>query len=314
MPKVSVIIPTYNRAHYIRETIDSVLAQTYPDYEIIVVDDGSTDKTAEVLKHYNGRIRYYCFPENKGISAARNFAIEQARGKYIAFLDDDDLWMPEKLEKQVAVLENNPELAFVCSGAYVIDAHGEVTARWCRAGAQETFECLYDQNFVLNLTVILRRECFAAVGGFDPKLPSTQDYDLWLRLAKRYKFSYVDSCLAKYRLHPQNLSKNIDRRLRQHLMIINKKEICQGLGFWTRRIRMAKAYYYFAGLYLGTQGFRKAGMCYFKALLICPFIGGYYWPKEAWKFRFSLPYRIFKVYFEMGSCFVKLIKTSKNYA
>ena len=100
MPKVSVIIPTYNRAHYICETIDSILAQTYRDYEIIVVDDGSADNTRKVLQKYDGKVRYF-YQKNRGPSAARNFGISQSQGEYIAFLDDDDLWTENKLELQI---------------------------------------------------------------------------------------------------------------------------------------------------------------------------------------------------------------------
>ena len=116
--KVSVAIPTYNRAHYICETIDSVLVQTYKDYEIIVVDDGSTDNTREILKRYGGKIKYF-YQANQGQASAWNYAVSQSSGEYIAFLDDDDLWFPEKLERQVEVLDKNPDLGFVCSESYV---------------------------------------------------------------------------------------------------------------------------------------------------------------------------------------------------
>ncbi len=113
MPTVSVIIPTYNRRAYVQEAIDSVLAQTYTDYEIIVIDDGSTDGTGEALRERYGDKIIYEWQENQGLSAARNRGIESSRGQYIALLDSDDLWMPEKLERQVACLSQHPEVAMV---------------------------------------------------------------------------------------------------------------------------------------------------------------------------------------------------------
>src|SRR5690349_3602213 len=109
MPKVSVIIPTYNRAQFIARAVDSVLEQTYKDFEIIVIDDGSSDNTQEILKAYEGKIRYV-YQQNKGISAARNRGIQEAKGEYIAFLDSDDVWKPEKLSVQVAILDVNPHV------------------------------------------------------------------------------------------------------------------------------------------------------------------------------------------------------------
>lgn len=307
MPKVSVIIPTYNRARFVGEAIDSVLAQTYKDYEIIVVDDGSTDNTQEVLKHYGHKIRYFR-QENKGISAARNLALEKARGEYIAFLDDDDLWLPEKLEKQIDVLERNPDLAFVASETHVINGKGEIIDRFKRGkGDVETFENLRQQYFVPMLTTVVRRKCLDSVGGFNPSLPICQDHDLWLRLAKIYKFRYIDVPLAKYRMHANNITKNLDQYLRDHLVIATASEFVSDMPFVERRIRKSKVYYRFAEQYYLTNSFAKAGINFLKAWLTYPLIGGQYWPKGLRNLRCSLPLRIMVPYWMTVDSFIKML-------
>lgn len=307
MPKVSVVIPTYNRADYLQEAIDSVLAQAYTDYEIIVLDDGSTDNTKEALAHYKDKIKYF-YQENRGPTAAKNSGMQKARGEYIAFLDDDDLWLPEKLAKQVEALDNNQKLAFVCSGSYVIDSSGQRIDEWKKVTQnQETFSNLYEANFVFTLTVMIRRKCLAATGLFDENLSIVQDYDLWLRLAKRYPFAYIALPLAQYRKHDSNVTKNIPQRLKEHLRIVNKKEIAGDLSFIKRRIRTAKVYILFAATYYAAKNFKKAGICYLNAVLTFPFIGNYYWPKEALSMRFSSIYRILKIYYMVAVCFLKNI-------
>lgn len=310
MPKVSVVIPTYNRANYLRQTIDSVLAQTYTDYEIIVLDDGSTDNTKETAALYKDKIKYF-YQENRGPTAGKNSGMQKARGEYIAFLDDDDLWLPEKLAKQVEVLENNRELAFACSGSYVINAKGEIIDEWKKVTQnQETFSNLYEANFVFTLTVMVRRKCLAATGLFDESLYIVQDYDLWLRLAKRYPFAYIALPLAKYRKHDSNVTKNTPQRLKEHLRIVNKKEIAGGMSFLKRRIRTAKVYILFAIQYYSQENFFQAGICYLKAVGTYPLIGNYYWPKEALSMRFSFIYRIFKIYYMIAACFLKNAATA----
>lgn len=298
MPKVSVIIPTYNRSKYLCEAIDSVLAQTYKDFEIIVIDDGSTDDTRNVLnERYDGRIQYL-YQANQGYSVAANKGIEASVGEYIAILGDDDLWLPEKLERQVRQFDDHPEFGFVGSESLVINGQGLATDHYKRGqGNVDTFESLYEMPFIPALTVVIRRRCLDEVGYFDPQLPNAQDYDLWLRLAKRYRFCYMDMPLAKYRLHGSNLSRNIDQRIKDHVMVVNKPEIAGDFSFMKRRIRTAKVYYQFAGYYVAAKQFYKAGICYLKSVLCFPLTGYYYWPRETRNTRFSLPYRILKIYF-----------------
>src|SRR5437867_1504366 len=160
MPKVSVIIPTFNRAAMVCETIESVLAQTYKDFEIIVIDDGSTDNTREMLKQFGSKIKYI-YQNNQGQAMAMNNGIKISEGEYFANIGDDDLWLPEFLEYQTAVLDKNPEFAFVCSGLYFIDGVGKIFKTSTEGSKrQKTFDDLVQDNFVFHLTALVRRKCF----------------------------------------------------------------------------------------------------------------------------------------------------------
>jgi len=308
MSKVSIIIPTYNRDKYICDAIDSVFAQTYKDYEVIVVDDGSTDSTKEVVKKYGDRVRYF-YQNNQGPSVARNHGVDRSSGEYLAFLDDDDLWLPNFLEIQVRALDEEGGLAFVCSGAYVVNETGKQIDIW-KMRANNSFLDLYHMNFVLTLTVLLRRQYFDIVGGFDRRFKICQDYDLWLRLAMKYKFRYQDMLLAKYRLHKGNISKNLVMRGKDHAMILSRKVFRENVGFLESRLRVAKALYSFSQICSSEDRFYDAWILLRKAIMFYPFIGRYYWPDEAASLRFTLLYRISKVYFLIVFYFLKSFKRS----
>lgn len=302
MPKVSVIIPAYNSAQYVGEAVESALAQTYKDHEIIVVDDGSTDNTKEVLSPYTSRIKYF-FQENRGAPAARNFGISRSRGRYVAFLDADDLWLPDKLEKQVMALESNPHLAFVSSGTYAVNAQNQIIGVWNKnPQIKENFGNLLENNFIYILTVVVRRDCLDKVGGFDERLFPSDDYDLWLRLAKRYPFGYIDAPLAKYRIHQNNSCKNVPKKISSYRLLFKKTEIWGGVSFLKKHIRLAKVYYFAARSFHLSQNFLMAAKYYLIAILTFPFIGYYFWPPEAESFRFSFLYRILKPYATVMVC------------
>jgi glycosyltransferase involved in cell wall biosynthesis len=311
MPKVSVIIPTYNRPGMLCEAIESVLSQTYKDYEIVVVDDGSTDNTKEVVKKYGDKLRYF-YQNNQGPSAARNQGVDRSSGAYLAFLDDDDLWLPNFLETHVRTLDEEGDLAFVCSGAYVVNETGKQIDIW-KMRASNSFLDLYHMNFVLTLTVLLRRQCFDAVSGFDRRFKICQDYDLWLRLAMKYKFRYQDMLLAKYRLHKGNISKNLVMRGKDHAMILRRKEFIENVGFLKSRLRVARALFNFSQICSSEGRFCDAWILLGKAIMFYPFIGRYYWPEETKNVRFSLIYRILKVYFLIILYFLKIFKKVKFY-
>ena len=194
-PLVSVIIPTYNRGWTIKEAIDSVLAQSFIDFELIVVDDGSTDDTSEILDSYRDDIKVLS-QENNGVSAARNRGVATASGIFIAFLDSDDLWLPEKLSSQVDFFNSNPD-ALICQTEEI----------WVRNNMRVNpkkrhkkpwgmiFEPSLDLCLVSPSAVMIKRSLFEEVGVFDETLPACEDYDLWLRISCRYPVFLIDTPL-----------------------------------------------------------------------------------------------------------------------
>ena len=204
--KVSFIVPTYNRAHMVSETIDSILAQTFQDFEIIVVDNESTDNTEAVIKAYNDRrIKYFKNQNNGVVAVNRNYGITKSQGEYIAFCDDDDLWLPEKLERQVREFEKDSQVGLVCTNGINFDSDGEHGAR-IKAKLSDryfTFESLIWGNAIIGSSVLVKKQAIDEVGMMDesPEVFSSEDYDLWLRIAKKYRIKYIDLPLIKYRVH-----------------------------------------------------------------------------------------------------------------
>ena len=212
MPTISVIIPTYNGARYIREAIDSVLAQTYTDYEIIVVDDGSTDDTAAILQSYGDRINPIHQPNQK-LPTARNNGVAASKGKYIAFLDSDDQFLPDKLQIQARMLDENPDLGLVASGHEEIDEAGRsisITHPWIHF-PNISLESILFYGLAPPSAVLIRRDWFELVGGFDPAFIYTEDMDFWYRLAlSGCPMAWSPPTLIRYRIHPANKSRALD--------------------------------------------------------------------------------------------------------
>jgi glycosyltransferase involved in cell wall biosynthesis len=206
MPRVSVVIPTYNRRDLVREAIASVIAQSYADCELIVVDDGSGDGTAEVVQQFPG-VRYVYQP-NRGVSAARNAGVALARGELLAFLDSDDLWQPRKLEHQVAFFEQRPE-AQVCQTDEIWTRNGvrvNPHNKHRKAGG-DIFARSLELCLVSPSAVMMRRALFEKLGGFDETLPACEDYDLWLRITVRLPVHFIMLPLVVKRGgHPDQLS------------------------------------------------------------------------------------------------------------
>lgn len=209
-PKVSILLPTYNRGHLLGRAIDSVLNQTYTRYELIVIDDGSTDHTRQVVKGFKDvRIQYFKHYENKGISAARNTGLDAATGKYIAFIDSDDEWLPKKLEMQMASFENaGSHVGVVYTSTLLLDAQG--WSRMPKAGAKklqgDIHETLLTENIIPMPSVLMRKACFDQVGLFDENLYQAGDYELWLRISRKYKFMYIATPLMIKYSQPDGLS------------------------------------------------------------------------------------------------------------
>ncbi|WP_129125877.1 glycosyltransferase family 2 protein [Geomonas oryzae] len=259
-PKVSVVITCYNYGKYLCGCLDSVLSQTYTNIEVIVVDDGSTDETHEVMLAYlpDPRIQYI-FQSNRGQTVAKNVGISHCRSEFIAFLDADDQWCPEKLEKQmnrfcdssVGVVfcrakyldPDSAPLEYVMSGRYLQPRRGTVT------------DWLIFDNFVQFSSVVLRKECIESFGLFDESLKMGIDWDMWLKISTKYAFDYVDEQLFYYRMgHSGQMSKNLEERFRCSDRITNVFLSKYGHLLSKRTIRRAFAYTYCCrGEYLRTK-------------------------------------------------------------
>jgi len=279
MPKVSVIIPAYNCASFVNETIDSILNQTYQDFEIILVDDGSTDNTKEVVRKYGDKIKYL-YQQNSGVSAARNKGIGVSRGKYIAFLDHDDLWLPERLEKQVKFLDENPEVPLVFSDSYCTDWAGSILERSFEERSPHRgsiFNELFIKNFIPTQTVLVRKEIFNIVGNFNPQLKVVQDYDLWLRIAERFQIDYINQPLAKHRVHEGSFSKyNVDIWAYETFSITNRwlqkrPELKDILGRKLNQ-KLAKVRWYLAHFYLFQGRMKEARAEFVKSFIFNKFL------------------------------------------
>ncbi|CAD0226082.1 glycosyltransferase [Planktothrix agardhii 1806] len=211
MPVISVIIPVYNGEKTIRETVISVLNQTFSDFELIIINDGSTDSTLDVVSTiYDSRLKVFSYP-NGNLSASRNRGISHANGEYIAFIDADDLWTPDKLEAQYKALQDHPETAVAYSWTNCIDE----SSQFLRCGSHKTVNGdAYPNLLVVNIlesgsNPLICRKALEKVGEFDSSLTPAEDWDMWLRLAKHYPFITVPKPQILYRQSSQSLSANV---------------------------------------------------------------------------------------------------------
>ena len=205
-PLVTVVIPSYNRAQYIAETIESVLGQTYTNIEIIVIDDGSTDNTREIVERYAPRVQYV-WQENAERGASRNHGLRLAKGAFIAFLDSDDLWLREKVENDLELLRQNPAAGVVFTDAVQIDAVGNETKKLSAEGFSGTVtERLLENNFVLMGAHLARTDLIRKIGGFreERELAGSEDWELWVRLSTETEFGYRPAPSAKIRAFHEN--------------------------------------------------------------------------------------------------------------
>lgn len=206
MPLVSICIPTYNRKGYLKETLESVFAQTYKDYEVVIVDDGSTDGTEEMIKHLGYNTRYHR-QENAGDAAARNKLIELAAGKYITFLDSDDLLMPDAVERMTTVMQQEAEPVIVYGPYLRIDQRGSVIGKdKRRLYSGFVTKHLFQDVFIHSCGSMFPKNALKEAGGFDTSLRVCSDYDLWLRLSLKYRFLALSEPTFKRRRHPGNLT------------------------------------------------------------------------------------------------------------
>ena len=228
-PTVSIIMPTYNAAQYVTASIDSALNQTYKSAEIIVVDDGSTDETVERVRAYGNRVTLYQ-QNNAGAAVARNQGAKLAIGQWLAFLDADDLWAPDKLERQ---LNHVSDLAWSHTDWFFIGTGQSGTITGSSRAPQYGGSILPELivcNFIGTSTLIVRREVFLEMGGFDPTLRALQDWDLWLRIASKYDLAYLADPLVYYRVHALSTSRSPRKTEPYHLELIKRTFAPDGVG------------------------------------------------------------------------------------
>lgn len=239
-PLVSVLVPAYNHEQYVEETLQSVVDQTYENIELIVINDGSTDRTGGVIEEFierNPGFRItYLEQTNEGICKTLNRGLKYAKGKYVALLSSDDIWTPYKIVKQVQLMERNDNIGLVFSDHYFLRVR-EITniratdykpnIRRCFIKSIQNvnmYEMLMTEDIIPALTVLMRRDCVDKLGGFDAEL-SAEDFDMWLRMAKEFPIAYIDEPLAYYRIHETNVSnKAMNARAIKLIMKILRKQ------------------------------------------------------------------------------------------
>ena len=250
-PLVSIVTPTYNRSDFLPEAIDSVLGQTYENFELIIVDDGSTDDTQALVESYqkDPRIRYF-YQANQGQSVARNRGIAESKGEFICFLDSDNAWLPQKLERSLLEFERFPAAHIVYGNSILIDENsaeiGKSTMK--RYSGRITHHLLKD-NFVSMNTTMTRRQCFDEMGGFNESDRVAEDYELWLRFSTKFEFRYIPEFLGFYRKMDNQISSDKQQRyegnerlllkfLEQYPNAVTGKQRRRGLShFYIRKAR-----------------------------------------------------------------------------
>lgn len=232
-PTISVIIPTYNSSAYIVRTLDTVLSQTVLPDEIVIVDDGSTDNTVQTIKDYKEKNKdileniYVFRQENMGAGAARNRAIEEATGEWIAFLDSDDLWDSHKLEIVAEAIYNHPEVNMIAHDEYSVQEKDLENKTLCSLHEnykpdEDLFLQLYRGNIFSTSCMVVKKEILLKAGGFDVTLKSAQDYDMWIRCGLYGKLYFIDKALETYVIRPGNITANTYRRYKCEMKICRK--------------------------------------------------------------------------------------------
>ena len=271
MVDVSVIIPTYNRAERVTRAIDSVLAQTYDSFEIIVIDDYSSDDTAVVVDKYDdSRIRYVKHNENLGACAARNTGIKRSNGQYLAFLDSDDEWDPTKLAKQVSCMEKSPERVGIVYTGYRVQRSNNIELGRIPTKNGDIHQDQLIKDWVSPTSaVMIDRRCFNSVGMFDTDLNARQDYDMWLRLSRKYEFDYVKEPLVTLHIDGEDrISADVDKGISAHKTLLKRISAeSESLPFVYRH-RILASQYFIMARHLQRHGYRRDAVMFFIYSLI----------------------------------------------
>jgi glycosyltransferase involved in cell wall biosynthesis len=252
VPQVSVVMPAFNAAKTIGIAIQSVLDQTFTNWELLIINDGSTDGTLEIVAQFNDPRIYTITQVNQGVATARNAGLNQARGRYIAFLDSDDLWSPQKLQKQVSIFENSTDklcLVYTKHRGFIEDINKSFSMDIDTSiGFDNDYHRLLIIDFVPTLTVMIKASIIKDVGFFRADLHGTEDWDYWIRIAKSYCLERVNEELAFYRIGSNSLSRNKDRHALEELKVLDwhlskdqniPKRVCHmARSFWcVKKIR-----------------------------------------------------------------------------
>ena len=280
-PAISVIIATYNRAHLIAETLESVLAQTYRDFEIIVVDDGSTDNTREVVARYQTRVRYI-YQKNRGPSAARNRGVREARGAWISIQDSDDLSEANHLAVLHAYAEAHPNVGMIfANGAYLGGPEHKrdtiIPVSKSRSLARDGVELkdIFDKSLVRLQAALISKSAYEAVGGHDESLRICMDLDLSFRLLMNSSIAYIDEVVFSYRKHDGNIGRNEELRLTENIRVIEKllndhPRAKNLLGGRQIAARLAYRYYRLAKSRWKRRQRADARQALLRAIALCP--------------------------------------------
>jgi glycosyltransferase involved in cell wall biosynthesis len=240
MPLVSVVLTSYNHARYLSQAIESVLAQTLKDIEVVAIDDASRDESPAILQRYADRVKVIQHETNRGTYASLNEGIAHTSAPCIAILNSDDLWLPEKLEKQVAVMESDARIGLVHTAFRPIDADGNpidgnpLGVRFHPNPQGDLLAELLTRNLFITSSVLFRRECLERCGWFEERLFGMGDWDMWLRIAEYYRIGYVPEVLTLYRIHGQNTMYQRERMLADDLWI-HEERICKRIPELLRR-------------------------------------------------------------------------------
>lgn len=285
-PTISIVMPVLNGERYIAEALESIRSQTYRDYELLVVDDGSTDRTREIVMTFAGRmnVRIIRHETNLGITPSVNDGLRHASGKFVAFLDHDDAWLPEFLETQLAYLTTHPDVGMVHSDFRTIDGDGKVLEHSVARERKRTrpsgfvFRDLFMQSMICGNSVLIRKECFDRLGLWDERL-RWADYHMWLRVSRHYRIDYVDRVLTAYRQHSSqctrsNTSRPADEppvplQTLQHL-VEDHPEIRDEIGQRTINRRMASFYFDLAYGWFSEGKLGNTRLCLRRALRLWP--------------------------------------------
>jgi len=310
MPNVSVIITTYNRAEYVTKAIESVLSQTYQDWELVIVDDGSVDETPKVVSRYltdDGKVRYLR-QTNQGLSAARNRGITETHGKYVAFLDDDDWWVPEKLKTQVAFMEAQPDVGLSYTRIRIIrETNGRLDdSTIIPVKMATTFEEIIGESFIPASTVLIRRDCLENLDWFKSDAVPQEDVELWLRFVQKWKIGTLDIPLTIMKKSDRvQLSQDDVKSAQKKIEIVNSAELLPGNeSYKNLKVKhCARLYYQLGRVYVEAGRYGEAAMSFLKALTTYPLVG--LMVRRPDEQGLKLLGRIAKSYMAVPACLIK---------